>query len=51
MKNFRTLLLIAVFTLGLGEVANAQKFGHIDFEKLVAEMPSTTKLAFPSTHI
>jgi outer membrane protein len=44
MKNFRTLLLIAVFTLGLGEVANAQKFGHIDFEKLVAEMPSTTKL-------
>ncbi|MBG7612548.1 OmpH family outer membrane protein [Polaribacter sp. BAL334] len=44
MRNFKTLLLIAVFTLGLGGVANAQKFGHIDFEKLVAEMPSTTKL-------
>ncbi|PQJ75803.1 OmpH family outer membrane protein [Polaribacter gangjinensis] len=44
MRNFKTLLLIAVFTLGLGGVANAQKFGHIDFEKLVAEMPSTNKL-------
>lgn len=44
MRNFKTLLLIAVFTLGLGGVANAQKFGHIDFEKLVAEMPQTTQL-------
>ena len=44
MKNFKTLLLIAVFTLGLGGVANAQKTGHIDFEKLVAEMPQTKKL-------
>lgn len=44
MKNLKTLLLIAVFTLGLGGVANAQKMGHIDFEKLVAEMPQTKKL-------
>ena len=44
MKNFKTLLLIAVFTLGVGGVANAQKMGHIDFEKLVAEMPETKKL-------
>ena len=44
MKNFKSLLLIAVFTLGLGGVANAQKTGHIDFEKLVAEMPQTKKL-------
>ena len=44
MKNLKTLLLIAVFTLGLGGVANAQKMGHIDFEKLVAEMPQTNKL-------
>jgi|TARA_R110002126_G_scaffold142037_2_gene287530 outer membrane protein len=44
MKNLKTLLLIAVFTLGLGGVANAQKMGHIDFEKLVADMPQTTKL-------
>ena len=40
MKNFKSLLLIAVFTLGFGGVANAQKSGQIDFEKLVAEMPA-----------
>ena len=44
MKNLKSLLLIAVFTLGFGGVANAQKSGHIDFEKLVAEMPATKKL-------
>ena len=44
MKNLKTLLLIAVFTLGVGGVANAQKVGHIDFEKLVAEMPKTKAL-------
>lgn len=44
MKNLKTLLLIAVFTLGVGGVANAQKIGHIDFEKLVAEMPETKAL-------
>ena len=43
MKNLKTLLLIAVFTLGVG-VANAQKVGHIDFEKLIAEMPQTKAL-------
>ncbi|MEO9570824.1 MAG: OmpH family outer membrane protein [Polaribacter sp.] len=44
MKNFKTLLLIAVFTLGVAGVANAQKVGHINFEKLVAEMPQTKAL-------
>ncbi|RCS26590.1 OmpH family outer membrane protein [Polaribacter sp. WD7] len=44
MKNLKTLLLIAVFTLGVGGVANAQKLGHIDFEKLVAAMPATNSL-------
>jgi outer membrane protein len=44
MKNLKTLILIAVFTLGVGGVANAQKTGHIDFEKLVAEMPQTKQL-------
>jgi len=44
MKNFKTLLLIAVFTLGVGGVANAQKVGHINFEKLIAEMPQTKAL-------
>jgi outer membrane protein len=44
MKNLKTLLLIAVFMLGVGGVANAQKVGHINFEKLVAEMPQTKAL-------
>lgn len=44
MRNLKTLLLIAVFTLGIGGVANAQKVGHIDFQKLIAEMPATKKL-------
>ncbi len=44
MKNLKTILLIAVFTLGVAGVTNAQKMGHIDFEKLVAEMPQTKKL-------
>jgi outer membrane protein len=45
MKNFKTLLLIAVFTLGVAGVTNAQKVGHINFEKLVQEMPETKALA------
>ena len=44
MKNLKTLLLIAVFTLGVAGVTNAQKVGHIDFEKLVAAMPQTKTL-------
>lgn len=44
MKNLKTLLLIAIFTLGVGGVANAQKVGHINFEKLVADMPQTKAL-------
>ena len=44
MGNLKSLLLIAVFTLGIGGVVNAQKIGHVDFEKLVAEMPATKKL-------
>ncbi|WP_405606663.1 OmpH family outer membrane protein [Polaribacter sp. Asnod1-A03] len=44
MKNLKTLLLIAVFTLGVSGFTNAQKIGHIDFEKLVAEMPETKTL-------
>ena len=44
MRNLKKLLLIAVFTLGVGGVTNAQKFGHVDFEKLVAEMPETKAL-------
>ena len=33
-----------VLIIGLGSIANAQKVGHIDFEKLIAEMPETETL-------
>lgn len=41
MKHFKTLLLIAVFTIGMGGVAQAQKTGHIALDKLIANMPAT----------
>ncbi|MDA9092990.1 OmpH family outer membrane protein [Polaribacter sp.] len=44
MKNFKTLLLIAVFTLGFGGITNAQKVAHVDFERVVANMSETRAL-------
>lgn len=41
MKHLKTLLLVAIFTVGLGGVANAQKIAHINTDKLLAEMPAT----------
>ncbi|MGB1042317.1 MAG: OmpH family outer membrane protein [Tenacibaculum sp.] len=41
MKHLKTLLLVAIFTIGLGGVANAQKTAHINTDKLLAEMPAT----------
>ena len=41
MKNFKTLLLIAVLTLGIGGIVNAQKIGHIDTDLLIKSMPAT----------
>ncbi len=44
MKQFKKLLLIAVFMLGVVGVANAQKIGHVDTAKLFQEMPGTIKM-------
>lgn len=41
MKHLKSLLLVAIFTLGLGVAANAQKIAHINTEKLLAAMPAT----------
>ena len=41
MKHLKKLLLVAIFTMGLGGVANAQKTAHINTEKLLAAMPAT----------
>ena len=44
MKNFKTLLLIAVFTLGFAGVTNAQKIGHVDYQRVIDNMPETRAL-------
>ncbi len=44
MKHFKTLLLVAIFTIGLGSVASAQKIAHINTDKLLAEMPATKSM-------
>ena len=41
MKHLKKLLLVAVFTIGMVGVANAQKTAHINTDKLLAEMPAT----------
>jgi outer membrane protein len=44
MKNFKTLLLIAVFTLGVNGFTNAQKIGHVDYQRVIDNMPETRAL-------
>ena len=44
MKQFKKLLLVTVFMIGVVGVANAQKIGHIDTSKLFQEMPETKKM-------
>lgn len=44
MKHLKTLLLVAIFTVGLGGVANAQKTAHINTDKLLTQMPETKAL-------
>ena len=44
MKHFKTLLLVAIFTIGLSSIANAQKTAHINTDKLLTEMPETKTL-------
>lgn len=44
MKNFKTLLLIAVLTLGIAGVANAQKVAHVDFQRVIENMPEARAL-------
>ncbi|MFQ3296488.1 MAG: outer membrane protein [Polaribacter sp.] len=44
MKNFKTLLLIAVFTLSVAGATNAQKIGHVDYQRVIDNMPETRAL-------
>ena len=44
MKQFKTFVIAAVLTMGMVQMANAQKVAHINFEEVVANMPETLKL-------
>lgn len=44
MKQFKTFAIAAVLTMGMVQIANAQKVAHINFEEVVANMPETLKL-------
>jgi len=44
MKNFRTLLLIAILTLGFNTVQAQVKVGHISTDLLISLMPETITL-------
>ena len=44
MKHFKTLLLVAIFTIGLSSIANAQKTAYINTDQLLTEMPETKAL-------
>ena len=44
MRKLKSLLLVAILTLGMSGVANAQKVGHIVYERVIANMPETRAL-------
>ena len=44
MKQCKTFAIAAVLTMGMVQMANAQKVAHINFEEVVANMPETLKL-------
>lgn len=44
MKNFKSLLLIAVFTLSVIGVTNAQKIGHVDIRRVLNNMSESRAL-------
>lgn len=44
MKNLKTLLLLAVLTLGFSTIQAQDKIAHIDMQKLIDAMPETVAL-------
>jgi len=45
MRKLKSLLLVAILTLGMSGVANAQKVGHVVYERVIANMPETRALS------
>lgn len=44
MRNLKSLLLVAFIALGTSGIAKAQKIGHINLERVIANMPETRAL-------
>lgn len=44
MRKLKSLLLVAFVALGMSGVANAQKIGHVNLERVIANMPETRAL-------
>ena len=44
MRKLKSLLLVAILTLGMSGVANAQKVGHV-VKRVIANMPETRALS------
>ena len=44
MRKLKSLLLVAILTLGMSGVANAQKVGHVVYERVIENMPETRAL-------
>ena len=44
MRKLKSLLLVAFLTLGMSGVVNAQKVGHVIYERVIANMPETRAL-------
>ena len=44
MRKLKSLLIVAFVALGTSGVANAQKLGHVNLERVIANMPETRAL-------
>ena len=44
MRKLKSLLIVAFLALGMSGVANAQKVGHVNLERVIANMPETRAL-------
>ena len=44
MRKLKSLLLVAFLTLGMSGIVNAQKIGHVVYERVIANMPETRAL-------
>jgi len=44
MRKLKSLLIVAFLALGTSGVANAQKLGHVNLERVIANMPETRTL-------